>query len=253
LDKETLINQVQSGTEITDVIFTETDWNGLELGGAIFRNCTFSNARFIATNFEDALFEKCSFSTCGFPRSKLRNAAFTDCLFFDAESKTGTDFSYAHMRETAFKRCNLSTSKFRAANLYEARFEDCMAQGCSYEKATFSHAIGGSANHTNTSLYAQATNFDYSDFIGLSLEGCTITACSFRESNLRGCDFKDADMSQTDLSGADTTDACFEGTDLRGCNLDGMMLGNLQSFDMMKIEEAQQEQLLLGLSIQIFT
>jgi len=252
LDQETLSKELKAGNEIIGIDFADMDWNGLELADAAFQRCTFLTARFIETDLEDTLFEDCTFKGCGFPRAKLRGATFKDCLFFDAESKTGTDFSYAHMREVTFRRCNLSTSRFRAANLYEARFEDCSAQGCDFEKATFSHAVSGKSSLTNTSIFMRATNFDYADFSNLSFETSVATECSFRDSNLRNCDFKGADLSQTDLSGADTSGVSFEGADLRGSNLKGLMLGQLNSFDLMKIDEAQQEDLLLGLGIQVF-
>ena len=252
MDQETLIKEVAADNEITDIVFADLDWHAQELADAIFQRCTFLNTRFVETDLEDTLFENCVFKECGFPRAKIRGALFKDCLFFDTESKTGADFSYAHMREVTFQRCNLSTSRFRATNLYEARFEDCMAQGCTFEKATFSHAIGGKTTHIDTRLHMQGTNFDYADFSNLSMESCIASDCSFRESNLRNCDFKDADLTLSDLSGADTKGASFDGTDLRGSNLKGLMLGQLNSFDLMKIEEAQQEGLLLGLGIQVF-
>lgn len=252
MNQEALIKEAKAGNQFIGVVFSEMNWNALELADAVFQRCTFLNARFIETGLENTLFEDCTFKACGFPRAKVRGATFKDCLFFDAESKTGTDFSYAHMREVTFRRCNLSTSRFRATNLYEARFEDCTAQGCDFEKATFSHAIGGKSNRTNTSVFMHTTNFDYADFSNLSFEGCVASECSFRDSNLRNCDFKEADLSRTDLSGAETNGVSFEATDLRGSNLKGLMLGQLNSFDLMKIEEAQQEDILLGLGIQVF-
>ena len=252
MDQQALIHAAAKREDIVGHTFEEVQWSELDLGGAIFRECTFIGARFSDTFLEDAAFSKCIFKACGFPRAKLSNAEFQDCVFFDSDSGKGVDFSYAELRDVRFIRCNLSSAKFRAADLFEARFEDCTAQGSNFEEATFTRTFGGSLQRTNTLVHMQKSNFDFALFKGISFEGSTLTDCSFREALLSGCDFTDCDLTGSDLSNAETERACFDRVDLRGTNLAGFRLGSLTSFDGLKIGEAQQADLLRGLGIQVF-
>ena len=249
-NQQTILKAIEAYETISGKELVELDFNSQNLSGAEFENCTFKQVDFSEAQLGEARFRNCAFKQCSFRGVDGKGVQFSNCNFFDSDNGKGGTFNYAELRNALFESCNLSTSSFKGALLFEARFEDCTAQGCTFEDATFSYVLGGRTS--TTSLFIRASNFDYAQFKNLSLEGCTLTENSFRETDFSGCDFTDADLNGSNLAGADTIRAIFDGADLRETNLQGMQLGALASFDNMKINQAQQKDLLTGLGIRVF-
>ncbi|MCZ6887473.1 MAG: pentapeptide repeat-containing protein, partial [Gammaproteobacteria bacterium] len=109
-----LVSRLEKG-EIVDCELIELDCSQLDL--------------------EDAVFVNCHFKACNFRAAKLNDATFTGCTFFDAESETTCDFSYAKLRGAVFERCDLTTVPFERISAYGLRVIGCNAQGAGFHQA----------------------------------------------------------------------------------------------------------------------
>ena len=163
-------------------ISKQVEYNARSFKRIICKNKTIESKRFY----------DCKFINCSFNEAVFRNCIFVDCAFEDC------DLSLARVPGSTFNRTEFKRSKVIGVNWTEANWPQA-----------------GLLNKRSIDFFDCVLN--YSVFMGLNLEGMTISKCiakeaSFEESNLTkanctSTDFSSSRFVRTDLTEADFTNA----------------------------------------------
>jgi fluoroquinolone resistance protein len=129
--------------------------------------------------------------------------------------------------------------------------DQCTLRGARFHKPDFSHAY--SRKTVSTRATFRACNLELADLAEARLPGCDLTGSRLREADLSGADLTGATLRDCDLFQADLTRARLAEADLRGAEISGLNLLQLASFAGLRIDAAQQHQLLAALGVEIET
>lgn len=123
--KEDLIDLLQNDVEKFNVAikdagnsvdFSETDFSGLTLEGAIFDNIDLTSSSFADTNLTEVQFLGCDLTSVEFTRANIIECQFLESVL------NGTDFSYAVVDYGNFTDSDLAGAIFQGANLSNTDF-----------------------------------------------------------------------------------------------------------------------------------
>ena len=147
-----------SGVDYSDKVFTDGC-----VEACVFRNCIFTNTKFLNCRIEGSEFIGCSFINPDFTNSRLIDIVFIECkivglvlfkcsqasfdLVFTSCVLSYCNFTDVSMKKNLFHECTLRESYFQNTFLVEAKFTDCSFESsvfnnCDLRKSSFVNSDG---------------------------------------------------------------------------------------------------------------
>ena len=208
--------------------------------GLIVHNVQFERVSFRQAVMTGAQFVDCRFIDCSFRSTDLSDSHFERCQFYDADTQSSCDFSYAVLRNCKFEVCDLTTAACPRTRTYGIELRRCQASGIDFSNADFTLSVG--------SVFATASfidcNLAYADFSQTTLTSAAFTGsrlshsvwhnASLNDADLSGCELDNIEARGLDLRGADLRDARFNRLDPREIDLTGVKMYAEQGLEVLR-------------------
>lgn len=193
----------------------ETDFSGLDMTGASFKNASLRGAVFKNTNLSRVDFSDADLSEATFEMSSVENAIFSGARIHN------TSFEGSVLRSTNFTNANIYNSTFNDADLSCSDFSKSVIDHTDFLNAHFISILGSSLNNLRDNLtHISPDNIDF--VFGHNDESCSgakmIRAKIAVTREGGGVNFGNADLSYVDFSYASLGGATFHGANLTGAN-----------------------------------
>lgn len=132
-----------------DKTFQNIDYTQNVIDKGEFENCVFSQCNFEGVDLSQNIFIDCTFSSCNLSLSKLtktafRDVSFKDCKLLGLRFENCNDFLF----EVRFENCILNLSSFYKRNSKKTLFNNCSLQEVDFSEADLS---GSTFNNCNLS------------------------------------------------------------------------------------------------------
>jgi len=245
----TLVMPLEPESHVRGEDLSHSRFADLDLTGARFDGCTFTDVRFAGTRFESARFDRCRFVRCQFANVELRDAELVECDFTDDAGHLGAYFSLCRMEQALFTQCDLSFAKVERCDLYCVRLAGCNLRGSAFVRVEFSRSF--SRKLVKWGGWMTDCNFEYANLGGLRLREGDLRESRFREAVLQQADLEEADLRDVDLTRATLDGARLARADVRGATLDGLNLQTLSSYDGLVVSARQQFPLLSAMGLDV--
>ena len=250
IDIEAFQEMLQSGEDIERVDISGLDIYEHNLSDHTFRNCVANGTIFTDISLEGSQWHDCQMIGTSFKSVEMADAKFHNCLFYDKDKSEGASFRFSTMTGVTFDQCDLTLSELNRCGAFGISFKNCRMLGVNLSEADFSRSFSKTVVRTEASF--EMCNLEQADLSGVNLSGCKIVDCNLFKTSLAEANLSGANLQRSALVDVDASGANFSGADLRGCEVDGLNLMSLASFDGMMITHDHTPGLLRELGIDVY-
>ena len=177
------------------------DAAGLDLSGAMMRDCSLGGADFTGTNLKDAVLDNCDVNGLNARGAKLDHTEFNSV-------SGAANFTDAHGQGTRFINSDLHDSTIEGIKLRESN-----VIGTNFEGAK-----GRSAAITGSTV--QGTSFNNSTLPNMELEGSTLKGNTFKAAVIPGIDMTNVNGNGNNFSQAQMSHAHLEKATMSNSNME---------------------------------
>ncbi len=241
---------LETGEPVERIDISGLDIFDQDLSDHTFRHCIANGAIFTDISLEASAWHDCKLMGTTFKSVEMSYAKFLNCQFYDRAGSKGSDFRFSTMTDATFDQCDLTLSTLNRCDAYDITFKNCRMLGVDLSAADFQRSF--SKTVTRTAATFQECNLEQADLSGLKLSGAQLTDCNLYKTALAETDLSGANLQRSALVDIDAAGANLSGADLRGCQVDGLNLMTLASFDGLMITHDHTPGLLRELGIDVY-
>lgn len=240
-----------------DKIFSNLNFDGLDLSNQNFKNAIFNSCNFRNTNFTNTCLEGSSFNYSFFIETNFSNAALNNAninySYFNHTNFETCSMSQIKIENSDINNCNFTQSRLNQAEITTVIFEQNNFENCNAEKSIIINSMLTNCNLSFLNLnMANLSNSDLSmsnitnikltsaNAVGLKLNGCTGNAANFEKSiinnsradsntvlaniNLKYSEIKSSSWDGAQLENANLSNAILDNSNFSNTNLKGAKL-----------------------------
>ncbi len=224
--KQKFLAQVADGDSIAGLLYKglhwRDAWRGGEIRQCIFEENTFADTEWQACHADMVIFVRGAWSRVVFKDCVFSNSRFVDCVF-DACTFHAQQFIGCVFERCVLRGCDASEGAVANTQMLDLRVEDCRIDKwvltgnqdvtLRFKDSAFQHLALADFDFANLAI----ENTRFTNLIALE---CTAKAYDFSGLHLVQSQFTDSRMAGADFSQAELSQSCFKGCDLQACRFD---------------------------------